>query len=82
MVAISQEDKGLDTAPAILADLDPRPTYPILIDLEREGTPRYERTTVYLINAKGIIQQVLPMMTHMRATPDTLLAEIDRQSAR
>ena len=68
----------LDQAPGILDGLDPAPTYPILIDIGRTASPAIERTTVYLVDERGHVAQVFPMMTHMRATARTLLREIDR----
>lgn len=65
-------------ASGILDGLEVAPEYPILVDVNREGTPRFERTTVYLIDEEGVVRQVLPMMTHMRATAGVLLAEMDR----
>lgn len=78
MVAIAQEDESLEVAPGIWNGLEAPPTYPIMADINRKGTPRYERTTVYLVDGKGVVRQVLPMMTHMRATAAVLLSEIDR----
>ena len=77
MVAISQEDPSLDKAPGILTGLDPVPTFPIAVDLDQKATRPYERTTAYLIDAKGVVRQVFPMMTHMRASAATLLSDAD-----
>lgn len=79
VVALSQEDPNLEVAPGILAGLDPLPTYPILVDIDGKATPTIDRTTVYLVDRSGRVEQVFPMMTHMRATARTLLRAIDEK---
>ena len=78
IVALSQEDKDIESARRFLKHWPSEPEFPIVADLNREVTSAYDRTTAYLIDQKGIVRQVFPMLIHMRPTGHALVREIDR----
>lgn len=77
-IAVSQEDKNLDSAAGFLKHFKPAPPFDILADFERSKTPRYDRTTAYLIDKKGVVRQIFPMLIHHRANWKAILGEVDR----
>jgi len=78
VLAISQEDKDLDSAKRFLKHFKKTPPFDILADFDKEKTPRYEHTTIYYIDKEGVVQQVFPMLIHMRPNWGSILREIDR----
>lgn len=78
VVAIAQEDKDLDSHGNMAKKIRPSPRMDLIADLNRQETLEYDRTTMYLIDKKGIVRQIFPMMIHMRPTWFAVLSEIDR----
>jgi len=78
IVALSQEDKDLKSAQRFLKGWKPEPEFPIAADFGRAVTAPYDRTSAYLIDDKGVVRQVFPMLIHMRATARSIIREIDR----
>ncbi len=78
VIAIAQEDTDLETHGQFLKKFSSPPPFDILADIGRKGAPRYDRTTAYLIDKKGIVRQVFPMLIHSRPTMSALLHELDR----
>lgn len=80
MIAISQEDKDLESASRFLSSF-PERKFDIVADLNREKTAAIDRTTAYYVDEHGVVQQVFPMLIHHRPSWDALLGEIDRIDA-
>ncbi len=78
VIAIAQEDETLEQFARFQSSgFDPAPRFELAADLNREHSKAYDRTTAYLIDEKGIVRQVFPMLIHFRATWKTILGEID-----
>ena len=78
VIAIAQEDRDLKSHGKLLKKFGSGPRFDVVMDLEREKTTRYHRTTAYLIDRKGIVRQIFPMMIHARSSWRAILHEIDR----
>ena len=78
VIAIAQEDKDLQSHAKILKSFKPKPRFPIALDVGREQTEKYKRTTAYLIDTEGIVQQIFPMLIHSRPSWSAILSEIDQ----
>ncbi len=78
VIAVSQEDKAWESAKLILKHFKKSPPFDIVADVNKEKTPRYERTTIYYIDKQGIVRQIFPMLIHMRPNWESILHEIDR----
>jgi len=78
VIAISQEDKDFESAKRFLDHFKKPPPFDILADPDKEKTRRYERTTIYYIDKQGVVQQIFPMLIHMRPNWGAILREIDR----
>lgn len=80
VVAVSQEEKELseERYGPFLAKLEPYPRFDVLVDVQREVTSAYDRTTAYLIDKEGRVRQIFPMIIHARPSWRALLPEIDR----
>ena len=81
VVALSQEDVDLAKAGEMAARFAPR-RFEIVHDLERRETPTYDRTTTYLIDERGIVREIFPMIIHARPSWRILLRELDLQIGR
>lgn len=80
VIAISQEDKDLESASRFLSSFGER-KFDIVADLNREKTAAIDRTTAYYVDEHGVVQQVFPMLIHHRPSWDALFGEIDRIDA-
>ena len=79
MVALSQEDKSLDVYDAFLARFgDGGPPFELVCDLDRGVTGRWDRTTAYLIDRRGRVREIFPMIIHARPSWDIILREVER----
>ena len=78
VIAIAQEDTDLESHGQFLRKFSSPPPFDIVADLGRKETPRYDRTTAYLIDKEGVVRQVFPMLIHSRPTMSALLNEVDR----
>ena len=79
VVAISQEDKTLDKYEAFLGRFgDEGPRFELTCDLERSETTAYDRTTAYLIDARGKVREIFPMIIHARPSWEIILREVER----
>lgn len=76
VVAVAQEDKSLEEHGRILKKLK-APPFDVVADLNREITTTYDRTTAYLIDKKGVVRQVFPMLIHARPSWDAIVGEIE-----
>lgn len=76
VIAIAQEDKDLKSHGLILERFKPTPRFDIVADIDRGATNRYKRTTAYLIDKKGVVRQVFPMLIHARPTWQAILGEV------
>ncbi len=81
VIAIAQEDKDLKSHGKIYSRFKPAPRFDFVADVNRAQTQAYKRTTAYLIDKKGIVRQIFPMLIHHRPSWRALLNEIDRMSA-
>lgn len=81
VIAVSQEDTDLKSHASFLRHFGDGPRFEIVADVNRGKTPRYDRTTAYLIDRKGIVGQVFPMLIHSRASWWAILHEIDRKAS-
>lgn len=77
VIAISQEDKDLESHARFLDHFDGKPKFDVVADIGREQTKLYDRTTTYLIDKTGKVRQVFPMTIHHRANWSAVLAELD-----
>ena len=77
-IAISQEDKTLeDHAQMASRALQPAPRFALVADLSREKAIEYDRTTAYLIDKRGKVRQIFPMIIHARPSWEIILKEVD-----
>ncbi len=81
VIAIAQEDNDLKSHGKIYNRFKPAPRFDIVADVNRAQTRAYKRTTAYLVDKKGIVRQIFPMMIHHRPAWRAILNEIDRISA-
>ena len=58
VIAVAQEDKNLKTHAQFLKNFGDGPPFDIVADIKRKKTPRYDRTTAYLIDKKGVVRQI------------------------
>ena len=78
VVAIAQEDETLSDHAKMLASFEGGPRFPVVADLGYEGSKPYDRTSAYLIDTRGKVRQVFPMLIHSRPTWRAILDEMDR----
>lgn len=78
VVAVSNEETSLGQHEKLLEHFDTPPEFELLADLRRQATARYERTTAYLADERGIVRQVFPMEIYDRPDWTPFLREIDR----
>jgi len=78
VIAVSQEESNLQKHGLLPDRIKPKPRFPVVADLNRAVTKRYDRTTAYLIDKSGIVRQVFPMLIHSRPSWEPVLHEIDR----
>jgi hypothetical protein len=78
VIAVAQEDTDIESHGQFLRKFPSAPPFDIVADIGRKATPRYDRTTAYLIDKRGIVRQVFPMLIHSRPTMSALLHEVDR----
>lgn len=76
-IAIAQEDKDLETHGKFLTGFDSKPPFPIVADLGRAQTQRYDRTTTYLIDKKGVVREVFPGTVRTRPSWKAVLNRMD-----
>ena len=83
ILGVSQEDDDLDKARRMHASLGGGELpLELAFDLGREATDAFDRTTAYLIDRDGIVQQVFPMIIHSRPSGVVLLKEAMAMNAR
>jgi alkyl hydroperoxide reductase subunit AhpC len=82
VIAVAQEDTDLKSHGKMAAKFNPPPAFEIVADLNRKVTPKYDRTTAYLIDKEGVVRQIFPMLIHHRASWHAVLNEIDRLGKR
>ena len=78
VIAVAQEDKDLKSHGKMYNRFKPAPWFDIVADIDRAQTKAYKRTTAYLIDKKGKVRQVFPMLIHNRPSWRAILNEIDR----
>ena len=78
VIAVAQEDKDLKSHADLPNKIKPSPRFAVVADLKRKKTKRYDRTTAYLIDKQGIVQQVFPMLIHSRPSWNAIFSEMDR----
>lgn len=78
VIAVAQEDTDLQTHAKFARKFKSPPPFDIVADLGRKVTKRYDRTTAYLIDKKGIVRQVFPMLIHHRASWHAILKEVEK----
>ena len=77
--AIAQEDTDLESFAAMPKRFTDR--FPILCDVDRQVTEAFDRTTAYLIDKRGVVREVFPMIIHARPSWKVMLAELERVEA-
>jgi peroxiredoxin len=77
VIAVSQEDKDLETHGRFYKHFKPAPRFEIVADLKREKTQRYRRTTTYLIDKQGVVREIFPAIIHKRPSWRAVLNRID-----
>ncbi len=80
VIAIAQEDTDLKSHGNMRKKFGSGPPFDLVADLKRKNTTRYDRTTAYLIDKKGIVRQVFPMLIHTRPSWRAILNEVDRMT--
>lgn len=78
VIAISNEETSLSQHEKLLEHFEGVPEFALLADLRRQATAKYERTTAYLADEKGVVRQVFPMEIYDRPDWTPILREIDR----
>ncbi len=80
VIAIAQEDTDLKSHGNMLKKFGSGQPFDLVADLNRKETTSYDRTTAYLIDKKGIVRQVFPMLIHTRPSWRAILNEVDRMT--
>ena len=78
VIALAQEDTSLESHAKMLSSFEGGPRFPVVADLNREVTHAYDRTSATLIDTRGKVRQVFPMLIHNRPTWRAILDEMDR----
>lgn len=78
VIAVAQEDTDLKSHGKMVSSFNSKPSFEVVADLNREKTTRYDRTTAYLIDKKGVVRQIFPMLIHHRAAWEAILGEVDK----
>lgn len=79
VLAVAQEDIDAETHANIRKGLPEKPLYLMAADLPpMSQTAAYERVTTYVIDATGVVRQILPGTIEQRAPWSAVLSEIDR----
>lgn len=78
VIAVAQEDTDLPSHGQFIQKFPSPPGFDIVADIGRKETPRYDRTTAYLIDKQGVVRQVFPMLIRSRPTMKALLNEVER----
>ena len=68
VILVAQEDDDLAKHARMFSSFDPAPRFDVVADLERQVTTRWDRATIYAIDAEGVVQQVFPQLLHYRAS--------------
>ena len=74
VIAIAQEDRDLESNGKFHANVKPEPRFELCADFQRNDTKRYERTSTYLIDKQGVVQEI-------KSGPKTT-EEIEEKTAR
>ena len=78
-IAIAQEDKNLEEfAQFQSSGFEPAPRFELVADLNRRVTKRYNRTSTYLVDENGVVQEIFPMLLRYRASWASILDELER----
>ena len=72
-----EEEQEEDTMRFVKA-IGGEPPFPLLADVGRKHTKRFEETAAYLLDEEGVVLQVFPMQTYARGNMHAILREIDR----
>ena len=80
-IAVAQEDTDLESHGKFLARFPSTPRFDIVADLNRAATPRYRRTTTYVIDREGIVRQIIPNTVRSRAAWPAVFKELERLDA-
>jgi len=78
VIAVAQEDTTMAGHGKMLKSFKQTPRFHVVADLGRKKTKRYDRTTAYLIDKEGIVQQIFPMLIHARPTWKAILGEVEK----
>ena len=73
---MAQEDTSLEDFGKIHKAFKPEPRFELVADLERERSGAYDRTTAYLIDKRGVVREIFPMIIHARPSWDVILIEL------
>ena len=74
-VAVALEEERLEDTGKIVSALEEDLRFPLLADPDRSRTEAFQPTTVYLLDAEGVVRQVFPMLTYARGSWDAVLRE-------
>ncbi len=80
-IAIAQEDKDRDSHAKFFKNFGGSPRFELAYDVNREQTPRYERTSTYIVDRDGIVRQEFPSLIRHRPDWTSILGELDRIQA-
>jgi len=78
VIAVAQEDEDLESHAKFYKHFEGGPRFEIVADLGRTSTPRYDRTSTYLIDPDGIVRQIFPQTVRHRASWSAVLNELKR----
>jgi hypothetical protein len=78
VIGLSQEDTELASAAKFVKGLPAERPFEVVFDFNRERTAAYDRTTAYLIDGRGVVRQVFPMLIHARPSWEAILGELRR----
>jgi peroxiredoxin len=78
VIALAQEDTDLAQHGQIAGRIEGDLRFELAADLNRAKSTTYDRLTTYLIDADGVVRQVVPQMIRRRVDWNAILSEIDR----
>ena len=78
VIGLALEEKDAADTKRFVPSLGGAPPFPLLSDVGRKQTKRYEQTTAYLIDGDGTVRQVFPMQTYARGSLHAILREAER----
>ena len=78
VISVAQEDKDLESHGKMLKRIRVSdPQFIIAADIGHKTSTAFDRTSVYLIDADGVVREIFPMLIRQRASWEPVLRAMD-----